>query len=224
MSEIVIAGVGGQGTVLASKLLAKAALLEGHAVRTAETIGMAQRGGTVLGHVRIARENNYGGARTGSHSDLPLSPLVSAQSADLLIGFEPGETVRALPFVRNGGAVVTAMQTLVPAGAAASSIVQGYNGAAELAYLQGCQTTGRLGSLMVVDGVAACSRLGSFKALNVLLLGAALATGSIELSEQALLAAIDALVKPQFRELNKQALAQGMSLLAAQGDLEETRS
>ena len=217
MSEIVIAGVGGQGTVLASRLLAKAALLEGHAVRTAETIGMAQRGGTVLGHVRITRESNYGGARTGTHSDLPLSPLVSAQTANLLIGFEPGETVRALPFVHSGGAVVTTLQVLVPAGAAASPVVQGYNGAAEVAYLRGCQATGRLGSLVVVDGDAACSQLGSFKVLNVLLLGAALATGSIELSEQALLAAIDALVKPQFRELNRQALALGMNLSATQG-------
>ena len=220
MSDLVIAGVGGQGTVLASKLLARAALLEGFAVRTAETIGMAQRGGSVLGHVRISRTSTFGGARVGSHSELPLSPLIGVRSADVVIGFEPGEAVRALPLLRAGGLVVTATKVMVPA--SVSSVTPGrrkrdphayqgtYDGSAELAYLAQCRDQGYLGQLVLVDGDAACQALGSPKVLNVVLLGAALATGRLDVSAQALLDALDALVKPAFLELNKRALALGM--------------
>lgn len=214
MGNILIAGVGGQGTVLASKLLAKAALLEGHMVRTAETIGMAQRGGTVLGHVRISRESTYGGARIGSYDDKPLSPLIGLGMADLLIGFELSETVRALPFVRQGGSIVTARQVMEPPSAALSS--KTHDGIAELKYLLASRANRRLGSLSIVDGVAACSTLGSFKVLNVLLLGAALATKGIDITEESLDAALEALVKPEYLELNKRALAAGMKFFATQ--------
>jgi len=87
-----IAGVGGQGTVLASKLIAVAAIKKGFDVRTTETIGMAQRGGSVFGHVRIG-ENIF-------------SPIIPVGGADALIGFEPAETVRQLSFLRKDGAVI----------------------------------------------------------------------------------------------------------------------
>lgn len=90
--NILLCGVGGQGTVLASKLIAYAAMKQGLAVRTSETIGMAQRGGCVVSHVRIGRMID--------------SPLVPRGSADLLLGFEPGETVRCLPYLRQGGTVI----------------------------------------------------------------------------------------------------------------------
>jgi indolepyruvate ferredoxin oxidoreductase beta subunit len=201
--DIVIAGVGGQGTVLASKLLASAALIEGRMVRTAETIGMAQRGGSVLGHVRIARAY-------GSSADASLSPLVPPATASLLIGFEPAETVRALSLVRHGGTVVTARQAIEPVTATLSN--QSYDGSAELAYLQACEASGRLGTLVVVDGAAICATLASTRVLNVVLLGAALGTGSIDLSATALTRAIETLVKPELVELNQAALAQGIQL------------
>jgi len=212
MSNTLIAGVGGQGTVLASKLLAKAALLEGHMVRTAETIGMAQRGGSVLGHVRITRVSTYGGARVGSYKDEPLSPLIPLGCADLLIGFEPGETVRALPYLRNGGVVVTARQALIPAAAqaSASKTIRRYDGTAELNYLRYCCKTGRIESLIIVDGTAVCSSLGSSRILNVLLLGAALATKSIEITQSSMVAALESLVKSEYLELNRRALLFGM--------------
>jgi indolepyruvate ferredoxin oxidoreductase, beta subunit len=87
-----IAGVGGQGTVLASRLIAAAAIKKGFDVRTTETIGMAQRGGSVFGHVRIG-ENIF-------------SPIIPVGGADALIGFEPAETVRQISFLRNNGAVL----------------------------------------------------------------------------------------------------------------------
>ncbi len=80
MKNVVLTGIGGQGTVLAAKILAQAAQARGWHVRTAETIGMAQRGGSVTSHVRMGNE--------GEHV---ASPLVGAAAADMLIAFEPGE-------------------------------------------------------------------------------------------------------------------------------------
>ena len=90
--NILIAGVGGQGTVLASKLIATAAIKCGYDVRTTETIGMAQRGGSVVGHTRIG--------------DNIHSPMIRLGGADLLIAFEPGEAVRQLPFLSKNGTLL----------------------------------------------------------------------------------------------------------------------
>ena len=76
MKNVVLTGIGGQGTVLAAKILAQAAQARGWHVRTAETIGMAQRGGSVTSHVRMGNE--------GEHV---ASPLVGAAAADMLIAF-----------------------------------------------------------------------------------------------------------------------------------------
>ena len=86
--DILIAGVGGQGVVLASRMLALAAVKAGFHVSTAETIGMSQREGSVSSHIRI------GDKTSGS--------LIPIGQADLLLGFEPAETVRNLPFLRKG--------------------------------------------------------------------------------------------------------------------------
>ena len=88
-----IAGIGGQGTVLASRLLAAAAMKRGYDVRTTETIGMAQRGGSVVSHVRIGDEI--------------YSPFMPLGSADILIGFDPTEAVRQLPYLSGQGKLIT---------------------------------------------------------------------------------------------------------------------
>jgi indolepyruvate ferredoxin oxidoreductase beta subunit len=200
MSNFVVAGVCGQGTVLASKLIAQAALLDGRDVRTAETIGMAQRGGSVLGHVRTSPAESL---------DAPLSPLVARGTADCLISFEPAEAVRALAYVQQGGTVVCAQQALQPV------IVdfkrKPYDGSDELAYLRACAESGRLATAKIVDGAAICAELGSTRVLNVVLLGAAFATGAFDVSEQSLIAALETLVKPKLVDLNKTALRRGMN-------------
>lgn len=90
MIDILLAGVGGQGTVLAAKVLAQAAQNKGWQVRTAETIGMAQRGGNVTSHVRM-----------GSNGEAVYSPLITPGTADMVIALEPGEAARALPIWRR---------------------------------------------------------------------------------------------------------------------------
>ena len=99
--DILIAGVGGQGVVLASRLLALAAMKAGFNVSTAETIGMSQREGSVNSHVRIGDEV-YGS-------------LIPAGQADLLLGLEPAETIRNLPFLRKGGRVLVNTRAIPPA-------------------------------------------------------------------------------------------------------------
>ena len=97
--NLMIAGVGGQGTVLASKLIAAAAMKKGLNVRTTETIGMAQRGGSVFGHVRI-------GLTTDSDSGQIFSPLIPMGKANAILALEPAEAVRQLPYLRKDGTVV----------------------------------------------------------------------------------------------------------------------
>ena len=83
-----LCGVGGQGVVLASRLIAFAAMEKGNFVRTTETIGMAQRGGSVVSHVRMGEQVH--------------SPLIPEGEADVILAFEPGEAVRCLPYLKKG--------------------------------------------------------------------------------------------------------------------------
>ena len=202
--NIVICGVGGQGTVLAGKLLAACALAEGAFVRSAETIGMAQRGGSVLGHVRISPSEGDGSL---------ASPLVPKGQAQLLIGFEPLETLRAYPFCVPDALVVTATDPLSPPTASLQKL--SYDGTAQLAALQKEAAEGRIATLVLIDNDSIMAELGFDRALNVVLLGAALAvleSSSYEapwLGLEAMQCAIEKTVKKQFVEPNLRALEIG---------------
>lgn len=184
--NIVLCGVGGQGTVLASKLIAAAAMEKGLPVMSAETIGMAQRGGSVFSHVRIG-EGLY-------------SPMIARGEADIIIGFEPGEAVRMLPFLREGGTVITSSREIIPVTASLSG--SSYNGSEMIAYLKK-----QVNNLSVIDGQKACEEIGSPKVLNLILLGAAVRSGALGLSEEDIKAAIKKRLPEKFHELNFKALA-----------------
>ncbi len=183
--NILLCGVGGQGTVLASKLLAAAAMAKDIPVMSAETIGMAQRGGSVFSHLRMGGEL--------------YSPMIAKNSADIIIGFEPAETVRMLPYLKKDGYVVTSSKPIVPA----TSSLKGsaYNGADMIDYLRE-----QVKNLTVVDAESACREIGSAKVLNMVLLGAAIRTGVLDLTEDDIKRAVDTMVNPKFRELNFKAL------------------
>ena len=184
--SIVLCGVGGQGTILASKLLAAAAMAKGLPVKTAETIGMAQRGGSVFSHVRIGE-----GA---------ASPLIGRGRADLIIAFEPAEAVRQLPYLRECGTVVVSTRPIIPVSATIGD--PAYDLPAVMAYLRE-----RVGErLVVVDADAAAAELGSAKCLNVVLLGAAVRTGVLALTTDDIRAAIATRLPERFHELNYRAL------------------
>lgn len=183
--NILLCGVGGQGTVLASKLIAAAAMKKGLSVMSAETIGMAQRGGSVFSHIRIG--------------DNLHSPMIAAGTADILIGFEPGETVRMLPYLKKDGQVIVSSHAIIPVTAVLSS--DSYDPEAMLAYLK--QTVAHL---LVIDTEEACLALGSSKVLNILLLGAAIESGALGLTETEIKDAIKERLPERFHELNFRAL------------------
>ena len=185
--NILLTGVGGQGTVLASKLIAAAAMQKGLPVMSAETIGMAQKGGSVFSHLRI-------GAGV-------MSPMIRRGTADLLLAFEPAEAVRMLPYLKEGGTVVVNSHPVMPVTAALKGT--DYTGREMIAYLQ--ET---VPDILVIDGWQAMQELGNPKVLNVVMLGAALKSGALDfLTEEDLLEAIRAKVKPRFVALNEKALA-----------------
>lgn len=189
----VLAGVGGQGTILASKLIAQAALTRNLPVRTAETIGMAQRGGSVTSHVRVGM----------NPEDEIASPLVPQGTADILIAFEPGEAVRALPYLKPNGVAIVADTAIIPVTASLGK--NDYDPAEHIAYLQDTLKE-RIVFIYAPDVMAAC---GNIKALNVALLGAACATGALNISIEEMEAALETCVKPHFMEMNLVALHLG---------------
>ncbi len=184
--NIILCGVGGQGTILASRLIATAAMTKDIPIKTAETIGMAQRGGSVFSHLRLGQGTN--------------SPLIAKGEVDLIIGFEPGETVRQLPFLKKGGAVVVSRRPVMPVSAMIGK--SSYDPEKMIAYLK--EHTERL---IIVDADRAARDLGSARTLNVVLLGAALESGELGLTEEDLETAIQQKVPEKFVELNKKSLA-----------------
>lgn len=198
-----LCGVGGQGTVLASKLIAYAALDKGLFVRTTETIGMAQRGGSVVSHVRMGEEIH--------------SPLIPKGQADVLIAFEPAEAVRNLSYLKEDGVAVVNTKAVKPVTSTLNCLklrkelsetdpdYNGeYTGQEMIGYLKK-----HVKNLLLVDGEAICKEVGSAKVLNVTLLGAALAGNVLDLSLPDMEKEIEKHVKQQFVEMNKKALAHG---------------
>lgn len=188
MLNVMLAGVGGQGTVLAAKVLAQAAQEKGWHVRTAETIGMAQRGGNVVSHVRM-----------GNRGEQVYAPLIAEGTADLIIAFEPAEAARVLPYCAPGGVIVSASTAIQPVSAALSATP--YVAQDVLDNLAECAPR-----VVAVDDVALVEQAGSRKALNTLLLATALEATDIGITIDDLKQALRDCVKERFVEMNLHAV------------------
>ena len=195
--DILICGVGGQGTVLASKLIASAAMEEGCTVHSAETIGMAQRGGSVTSHVRIG-EGVY-------------SPLIPKGQADLMIAFEPAEAVRNMTYLKPGAAAVISSAPVMPVTAALSG--SSYKPSDMINVLAGAGF-----DVTVIDGAAIVSELGSAKSLNVALLSAACETGKAGMTSEELVSVLGTSVKKEYLEQNMRAVRLGQSAARVAAD------
>lgn len=183
MTNILICGIGGQGTVLAAKLLDQAAIGAGLSVHSAETIGMAQRGGSVVSHVRIG-------------SDV-YSPLISEKAADIIIAFEAAEAVRNIRYLKDNGLVIVNKKIVQPV--TASLTGKTFDEETMISYLEKVS-----GKVIAVDTDQACTDLGNSKVVNIVLLGAACNTGLID--KEQIKSALKLLVKPEFYELNCKAV------------------
>lgn len=185
--NIILCGVGGQGTVLASRLISSSAMARNIPVLSAETIGMAQRGGSVFSHVRMSTET------------VLYSPMIARGEADLILGFEPGEAVRMLPFLKPDGQMVVSSRPVMPVTSALADT--GYRAETMLEYL-----SSRVSRLVVVDAEKALREVGSPKVLNLILLGAALRSGALGLEPEDLKDAVRRLIPEKFHALNFRAL------------------
>ncbi len=192
MLNCLLAGVGGQGTVLASKILAGYAISNGMKVHTAETIGMAQRGGSVVSHVRIG-EDVY-------------SPLIPLGQADLIIGFEPAEAVRSLKYLKKDGTLVVSSKAISPTTASLSNKV--YDGASMIEYLKE-----KVENLIVVDADKIIEACGTAKVLNIALLGAAASIGKLGLNLEHLEQTMNQMIPEKYRELNYKAFKLGSQFM-----------
>ena len=186
--NILIVGVGGQGTLLASVLLGNLALNKDYDVKLSEVHGMSQRGGDVVTHVKI--------------SDTKVSsPLIEKGDADIIIAFEKLEAYRWLPFLKKGGAMYVNDQQIMP-----MPVVLG-----QVMYpAQADQTIAETaGKLVNFDALKIAEAAGSSKAVNVVLLGAA--SADLPFSQEEWMSVIEQHVKPKFVELNKEAFRAGLA-------------
>ena len=186
--DVLIVGVGGQGTILASNILGEACLVAGVPVRGAETHGMAQRGGSVETHIRIG--GVYG-------------PLIAPGTADLIISFDLLEALRYRHFLKPGGTIVTSDAVVIPT----SAFTAGAKVPTPAEIIE------RLGdiSCTAIDAAGLAVEAGTILAQNVVMLGAA--SHTLPLSVEALREAISRCVPPKTVETNIRAFELGRACL-----------
>lgn len=188
VSNILLVGVGGQGILLASEILAEACMLAGFDVKKSEIHGMSQRGGSVVSHVRFG-EKVY-------------SPVVPEGEGDILFGFELLETCRYLPLLRPGAKVVANNYRIPP-----PSVLLGIE-----AYPEDLvdRIRGQFRDFLLVDGLKLATAAGSPRAANTVLLGAV--SNRLQIAEKHWLAAIGKMVPKKALEINITAFNTGRAL------------
>ena len=189
--RLVIAGVGGQDTLLASCLLAETAIEEGLSVKIGETYGMVQRGGPVMGHVQIGEGVE--------------SPQIRPGEADALLGFEIGEAVRrGVSYLREGGLALVNSRRLPPV-----EVISGmmdYPGEEDLmALLRGATL-----SIISFDATALAEEAGDAIATNMVMLGALAASGGLPFSKEAIISTMERTTRRSYLETNMKAFDLGV--------------
>ena len=188
--RLVIAGVGGQGTLLASQLRAQSAIEAGLHVKIGETYGMAQRGGPVMGHVQIDGD--------------AAGPQIRQGEADALLGFELGEAVRrGVTYLKKGGLAIVNTRKLPPV-----EVISGmaeYPGEIELLALLREVT----GDILAFDATSTAEEAGDPITTNVVMIGALTASGTLPFSEKTITKAMREMIRPAYLEINVRAFELG---------------
>ena len=185
--NVMIVGVGGQGTLLASRILGNAVIGEGYDVKVSEVHGMSQRGGSVVTYVK------YG--------EKVYSPIADKGEADVILAFEELEAYRALPWLKKGGRMIVNTQHINP--------MPVITGAA--AYPE--NITEKLQAIInvtPVDALALAEKAGSAKAVNVVLMGVLAKESDIPLARW--LETVKETVPPKFLDINLKAFTLGYEL------------
>ena len=189
--NFILAGVGGQGTILASDLLAAVGMEAGFDVKQAEVHGMAQRGGSVSSHVRWG--------------PVVYSPLIPVGGADILVGFEQVEAVRYAHFLRTGGVMVVNQQAIAPITVSAGSSIY-----PSMDYLR-TQLSRVTDQVHWVPALDIARTMGNDKVANVVMLGALSAL--LEVPERVWFKIIEGRVPSRYLQLNQVAFQRGREAL-----------
>ena len=184
-TNIMIVGVGGQGTLLASKLLGRLLLKRGYDVKVSEVHGMSQRGGSVVTYVR------YG--------EKVYSPVVDKGEADFIISFEMLEAARWVEYLKKGGTIVTNTQEINP--------MPVIIGAAEYPAALAEKIAEKGINIEAFDALSLAEEAGTSKAVNLVLLGRI--SRYFDFTDEEWMDAIEKSVPAKFLELNKKAFAMG---------------
>lgn len=183
--NIMIVGVGGQGSLLASKMLGKLLLSQGYDVKVSEVHGMSQRGGSVVTYVRFG-EKVY-------------SPIIDKGTADFIISFEKLEAARWVPYLKKGGKIIMSTQEIDPMPVIIGAAQYPEN------LVEKMQAAGA--DVDAIDALDLAMQAGSSKAVNLVLMGRL--SKYFEATQEAWMEALEACVPPKFLELNKKAFALG---------------
>jgi len=193
--EVIVSGVGGQGVILATEILGDAALKEGLDVVIGEVHGMAHRGGSVVSHVRFG-------------SDM-YSPTITEGSADVIMGFEPIETLRALKFANQDTRIIMNSKPIIPVTVTTGA----YKYPTLKEVIEQCQTFTK--HVTVLDAFKIAEEAGSPKTVNIVFLGALAATGLLPVKEENLIQTIKRHVPEKFLKENLNAFDAGKRAVAS---------
>ncbi len=188
MTDILIVGVGGQGTLLASRVLGNLALSLGCDVKLSEVHGMAQRGGSVVTHVRFG--------------DRVLSPVIDKGGADIILAFEKLEALRWCGYLKKGGKMFVSTQEVLP--------MPVITGAAEYPKDIVEKIKATVPDAVFVDALALAQKAGNAKVLNIVLIG--VLARNMDIEKQAFIEAIKATVPKKAIESNLAAFELGYSV------------
>jgi len=186
--NILLVGVGGQGTILASKILTLGLQKANYDVKMSEIHGMSQRGGSVTSHIKYSENQVY-------------SPVIEQGQADIIVAFEKMEALRYLDYLKKDGKIFV-NDYEIPSIPITSGQVE---------YPQGIlEELKRVADTTVIDATKEAEKIGSSKVMNMILLGTII--GSMNLTHIDWDTILTENVKPQFIELNKAAIRQGIAL------------
>lgn len=182
-----IVGVGGQGTLLASRILGGVAIKKGYDVKVSEVHGMSQRGGSVVTYVKFG--------------DKVYSPIIDKGEADLVLAFEMLEAYRALPFVKKGGKLLVNRQQMNP-----MPVITG-----AMSYPENIEEKLKeKAEVMAVDALPLAEQAGTIKAVNVVLIG--LLARSMDIEKEVWIDVIKDCVPPKFLDMNLKAFELGYNI------------
>lgn len=188
--DLLITGVGGQGAILASDIIGKAAVGAGLPIRAAETHGMAQRGGSVVNHIRIGEE---------------FGSMIPKKGADIMLALEPMEAVRYLEFLKDGGIIIVNTQPIFPV-----TVTSGLGKYPEVSEILDVLAEKYILKAFNADELA--SEAGSRLAMNVAMVGAV--SDYLPVPGEKLVESIKSLVPQKTIEINLKAFEMGRRKVA----------